>query len=419
MKKSLSVFLAALMLLFSLVPAFAADGDVTEPGDTTETGTTYNVTFTPPSAAFAGGYIFAKTVNGEVQYEEDEDGIYVFFEERYMLLSNIYPQYHDRVPPERYSPVEWKGTEKVAEGETVSFKVITSEEYNVHTASVFINGTPATLNARDEYTVYVDKDLTIKVAEYDSNNQPALLKNHYNVKLTSGDGYKVKTLKNENYNVVYYGGEFYFRVKIDSDYSASGMTVSVQRGSNDLSEFIGEDFDALGTIMGTNEVLTSYGIDEDNCRLYKIENITTDCKVIVSGVQESDSVGIMATLKRILRLILNLLGIKLDILDSLTAVYTVTIDAGSADGVTYDVIRSSSDELTPTEFEVMSGDGITIVVTKKDINQNVNVFWDPGNELGTYQTNWVLDYNTITGEITYSAIYNIDNITADTHIVIA
>lgn len=418
MKKTLSVFLAVLMLLFTMVPAFAADGDdvTAEP----ESGSTYNVTFIAPSREFEGGYLYAKTVDGEVQYEEDPDGIYVFFDNRYMLPSNVMPNYQDQIPPERYSPVEWKETETVAEGETVAFKIVTSEKYNVHTATVFINGEPAKLNAQDEYTVYVDRDLVISVAEYDKNGQPALLRNHFNVKLTSGDGYKVKTLKNQNYNVVYYGDSFDFRIKIDSDYSAAGMSVSVQRGkNNDLSELLGEDFDMIGNLMGQNETLTSYGIDEDGCRLYRIENITTDCKIIVSGVQEKATVGIMAMLKRILRLILDFIGIKLDFLDSITAVYEVSIDAAQADGVTYNVIRSSSDDLTPSVFQVTAGEGITIVVTKKDPNQDVNVIWTPGNELGTYITNWVLDYNTVTGEVSYSAVYNIDNISADTRIVIS
>lgn len=418
MKKTLSVFLSALMILFTMVPVFAANGDETaaEP----YSGTTYNVSFVAPSSEFAGGYRYVKSVDGEIQYVEDPNGEYCFYDNRYMLPSNVLPNYRDEIPPERYSPVECENG-AVAEGETVAFKILTSEKYNVYTAAVFINGERAVLNAQDEYTVYVDRDITVRVAEYDDNGQPALLRNHYNVKLTSGDGYKLKTLKNENYEVTYYGDSFRFRIDISDGYSAAGIKVSVQRGQAVLGGFLDEeDSDMLVGIMGGTETLTSYGVDEDGCRLYEIQNITTDCRVIVSGVQEEANVGIFAMLKRILRLILDFLGIKIDALDSITAVYEVSIDASEADGVTYEVIRSSEDEISPSNFMVTNGEGITLVVTKKDPDQNVNVAWIPGNELGTaYQTNWILDYNTITGEVTYSAIYNIDNISENIQIIIS
>ncbi len=415
MKKALSIFLAVLMVMMCAVPAFAAEGETTDDTDGT---VMHTVVFQAPSFEFEGGYLYAKTVNGEIQYEADPEGDYVFFDGRYMLPSNIV--HEEDIPDERFSPIEYEGNIEVAEGETIAFRIVTSEKYNVYTAAVFINGQPAKTNAFDEYTVYVDRDLVINVAEYDENGQEALLRNHYNVKLTSGDGYKVMTLKGANYNVVYYGDSFEFRVKISKGYSASGIKVSVQRGTSALGGFLDEeDTDMLVGIIGGSEPLASYGIDEDGCRLYRIENITTDCKIIVSGVQEESSVGIMAFLKRILRLILDLIGIKLDFLDSITAYYTVNIDASQADGVTYEVIRSSSDELTPSEFNITSGEGITIVVTKKDFTQDVNVMWTPGNELGTYQTNWLVDYNTITGEVSYVAVYNIDNIEADTQIIIS
>ena len=419
MKKTLSVFLSMILAFMCVVPAFAADGeDVTEPP--AESTKKYSVSFRAPSPEFKGGYLYAKTIDGEIQYEEDPDGIYVFYDNRYMTMDNIFPEFWHEVGPERYSPVQYEGTIEVNEGETVAFRIVTSPEYNVATAAVFINDQLASFNAKDEYAVYVDRDLNIEVAEYDEQTgKPAILKNHFNVKLTSGDGYKVKTLKGENYNVVYYGGEFYFRVQILKGYTASGIKVTVQRGNNDLGEYLGEEFDAIGNLMGQNEELKSYGIDEDGCRLYKIENITKDCKVIVSGVQDESTAGVMGIIKRILRLILDFLGIKLDILDSFTDYHTVTVDAAQADGVTYEILRSSSDELSPNEFTVTSGEGITIVVTKKDPLQDVNVIWTPGNEMGTYKTNWVLDYNTVTGEVTYSAVYNIDAISEDMQIVIS
>lgn len=425
MKKTLSIFLAVLMAFTCILPVFAAEGNEALPVEETETEsgdstTKYNISFQAPSIAFEGGYKYVQTVNGEYQFKEDPNGEYCFFDGRYMLPSNVYENYWDQIPPERYSPIEYSGNIEVNEGETLTFKVMTSEKYNVLTAVVFINGEPAAINSHHEYAVYVDRDLLISVGEYDENGNEALLRNHFNVKLTSGDGYKVKTLKNQNYEVTYYGESFDFRIKIDSGYSAAGIKVSVQRGSSGLGGFLDEeDSDMLAGIMGNAEVLTSYGIDEDGCRLYRIDNITTDCKVIVSGVQEEANVGVFAFLKRILRLLLDIFGIKLDLLDSITAYYTVTIDAAEADGVTYEVIRSSADELSPSEFTVTSGEGITIIVTKKDAKQDVNVSWTPGNEFGNYQTNWILDYNTITGEVSYVAVYSIDNITADTTIIIS
>lgn len=413
MKKTISVLLAVLMLAFTFVPAFAAETTENE-----ESATTYNVTFQAPVQLEDDAFIYVKSVNGEVQYVPDENGDYVFFDGRYMLPSNIV--HPEDIPDERFSPVQYQGTVSVKAGETVVFKVMTSEKYNVYTASVFINGKLAALNAQDDYTVYVDRDLVIKVAEYDENGNEALLRNHFNVKLTSGDGYKVKTLKNQNYEVTYYGDSFEFRVQVSKGYSAAGMKVSVQRGQAALGGFLDEeDSDMLIGIMGGTEPLTSYGVDEDGCRLYRIENVTTDCKVVISGVQEESSVGIMAMLKRILRLILDFLGIKLDFLDSFTAVYEINIDASQADGITYQVIRSEEEELTPSLFKVTAGEGVTIIITKKDPDQAVNVMWTPGNETGKYETPWLVDYNTLTGEVSYVAVYNIDNISADTKVVIS
>ena len=423
MKKALSIFLAVFMTFACMLPAFAAETAATEPAGDEETTETFNIFFRAPSADFADGYVFAKCVDGVIQYEPDPDGDYVFFDGRYMLPSNIV--HEEDIPDERFSPIGYDGNVEVAAGETISFRVVTSEKYNVYTAVVYArdvfaqNEKPVAMNAQDEYAVYVDRDLEIFVAEYDEDGKPALLRNHYNVKLTSGDGYKVKTLKGENYQVVYYGDEFSFRVKVDSGYSAAGIKVSVQRGQSGLGGFLDEeDSDMIVGIMGGTETLTSYGVDEDGCRLYTIKNITTDCRVIVSGLQEESNVGIMAFLKRILRLIIDLLGIKLDILDSLTAYYTVNIDATEADGVTYEVIRSSSDEAAPSQFNVTSGDGITLLVTKKDPMQEVKVTWVPGNELATYETQWLVDYDTMTGEVSYVAVYNIDNITSDLQIII-
>lgn len=413
MKKTISVILSVLFVFMTLVPAFAAEGDTAGAGTQN-----FNVTFTAPSKDFEGGYMFVKTVNGEIQYVPDAEGEYVFFNGRYMLPSNIINP--EDVPEERFSVVEWDDFNEVAEGETVSFKVVTSEKYNVLTAVVFINGAPTQQNALDEYTVYVDRDINISVGEYDENGQPALLRNHFNVKLTSGDEYKVLTLKDEYYHVTYYGDSFRFRVKVNSGYSAAGMKVMVQRGKGILNGLLDdEDLDSITGLIGGAETLTSYGVDEDGCRLYEIENITTDCKVIVSGVQKEGNVGILSMLKRILRLILDFLGIHLDFVDDITAYYNVKVDGAQApDGVTYQVIRSTTTDAAPSEFTVTGGDGISIIVTKDSIDREVTVMWTPGNETGTYQTEWIPSYDHITGKTSYSAIYNVDNITADTVVTI-
>jgi len=413
MKKTISVILSVLFVFMTLVPAFAAEGDTAGAGTQN-----FNVTFTAPSKDFEGGYMFVKTVNGEIQYVPDAEGEYVFFNGRYMLPSNIIDP--EDVPEERFSVVEWDDFNEVAEGETVSFKVVTSEKYNVLTAVVFINGAPTQQNALDEYTVYVDRDINISVGEYDENGQPALLRNHFNVKLTSGDEYKVLTLKNEYYHVTYYGDSFRFRVKVNSGYSAAGMKVMVQRGKGILNGLLDdEDLDSITGLIGGAETLTSYGVDEDGCRLYEIENITTDCKVIVSGVQKEGNVGILSMLKRIIRLILDFLGIHLDFIEDITAYYNVKVDGAQApDGVTYQVIRSTTTDAAPSEFTVTGGDGISIIVTKDSIDREVTVMWTPGNETGTYQTEWIPSYDHITGKTSYSAIYNVDNISADTVVTI-
>lgn len=410
MKKVISVFLSILCVFMTLAPAFAAEGEAN--------AQKFNVTFTAPSKDFEGGYMFAKTVDGEIQYVSDENGDYVFFNGRYMLPSNIIDQ--TQVPEERFSIVQWDDFNEIEEGETVAFKVITSEKYNVLTAVVFINGTPTTQNALDEYTVYVDRDINISVGEYDENGQPALLRNHFNVKLTSGDEYKVLTLKNEYYHVTYYGDSFRFRVKVKSGYSAAGMKVMVQRGPGILNGLLDdEDLDSITGLIGGAEVLNSYGVDEDGCRLYQIDNITTDCRIIVSGIQEEGNVGLLAMFKRILRLILDFLGIKLDFIEDITAYYNVKVDGAQApDGVTYQVIRSTTTDPAPSEFTVGSGDGISIIVTKSSAAQDVKVIWTPGNETGTYQTEWIPSYDHLTGKTTYSAIYNVDNISADTVVTI-
>ncbi len=424
MKKAISIFLSILCVFMTLVPAFAAEGDTegTEGNEGTEEVIYHNVTFTPPTPGgeYDNAYIYVKSINGVPQFVPDENGLYCIYKNMYIRYDELISEYQEEVTEERFSPVLWEGTVKVADGDTISFKVVTSKKYNASTAVVRVNEVPVSRNAQDEYAIAVNGDINIRVVEK-AGSEEILLRNHYNVKLTSGDGYKVLTLKDEYYHVSYYGDYFDFRVKVLSGYSAAGIKVSVQRGPGILSGLLDEeDMDSITGLIGGAETLTSYGVDADGCRLYRIENITDDCRIIVSGVQEESSVGIMAIFKRIIRLILDFLGIKLDFVDSLTAYHTVTIDGAQApDGVTYKVIRSTSDDVTPSEFNVTGGDGISLVVTKKSLNQTVNVFWTPGNEVGVYQTEWKPAYNNITGETTYSAVFNIDNISADTTVVIS
>lgn len=420
MKKLISILLSILCVFMSLAPAFAAD-EVNNGTDGAEEVVYHNVEFVaaPTTGDYENAYIYVKTINGVPQFVPDENGIYCAFKGTYAIYDELMPQYQEKVTDERFSPVLWQGVNQVAEGETVSFKVITSTKFNVLTVSLRINGVPVSLNAQDEYAVSVQDDLRISVVE-EVDGQPVLLRNHYNVKLTSDEGYKLLTLKNDNYRVIYYGDSFDFRLKVLSGYTAAGATVSVQRGPGILEGLLEEeDSDMILGIIGGSETLTSYGVDEDGCRLYRIDNITSDCKIIVSGIDEEANAGIMAMFKRIIRFILNIFGIEIGFLDSLTAYYNVTIDGAQApDGVTYQVIRSTSDDITPDEFNVGSGDGVTVIVTKKSMDQVVNVTWTPGNELGTYKTDWKGSYNKMTGETTYSAVYNIDNITADTVISI-
>ncbi len=420
MKKTLSVLLAVLFAFMSIVPAFATETENETETPETENVTLYNVTFYGPEQLEQDAYKFVKTKNGEIEFVEDPAGIYCIYNEEFYVYDKLIPQYQAKASEERYSVVEWDPVSKVAEGETVSFKILTSDKYNVLTAVVIINGEVAKTNAYGEYTVYVDRDISVSVMEYNENGE-VLLRNHFNVKLTTGDGYKTMTLKDKNYRVVYYGESFYFRVKILSGYSAAGIKVSVQRGPGMLDGILDEDDDdLLGGLLGNNEILTSYGVDEDGCRLYRIDNITTDCKIIVDGLQEESNVGIMAMFKRIIRLILDFLGIKLDILESITAYYTVKIDAAQLpEDVTYEVVRSTNEDYTPSEFTVTTGDGISIVVTKTNPDTEINVMWTPGNELGTYETEWHAKLNSVTGKVTYTAVYNIDNISADTTIVLS
>ena len=422
MKRTLSVFLASLLVALMLVPAFAADGTV-------------NVTFNGPSSNYEGAYAYYQSVNGEfTSFVEDPEGGYGYYsvDGCYYFLDDLTAKsrevFDNAAPgsPEsvRYSPAQCENG-AVEAGSTVSFRVITNEVYDINTVSVMCNGDLLPQNANGEYAVTADRDLVFSVVERDENNQPILLKNHYTVTLGSGDGFAAKPLKDANNKVVYYGEDYEFRVKITKGYNGDNMKVQVIRGSNLLSEYIGEEADMLSTVTGEAESLSSTGVDADGYRTYKITNITSNCKVTISGVNKDSSSGILAMLKRILRLLLSMLGLNLDSLfgeeNNPLAAYTVSLDPSiNSAGVSYKITPefTYSNTSGKWETEVLKGEGVTLVVTKANPDQNVRVVWNPGNETGTYTVNWQAYYDLATQKTTYSAVYYIDNISADTTITI-
>lgn len=421
MKKSISVFLAMLLIALSVAPAFAAGG-------------THSIRFTQPSTEFAGAYHFVKSVNGEfTDFVEDPDGGYGFYsvDENYYYIDNLTDEsrkvFDNAAPgsPEsvRYSPADYENG-SVDDGVTVTFRVITSEMYDENSVAVLCNGDVVQKNSYGEFAVVADRDLVFSVQERDENNAPVLLKNHFIITLTSGDGYSAKPLRNTNNKAVYYGEDYEFRVKITKGYNGDNMKVKVVRGSSFLSEYLGEEADALAGIMGEAESLSSTGVDPDGYRTYKIKNVTTDCKVLISGVNKDSSSGVLAMLKRILRLLLGLLGINLDSLlgeeNNPLAAYTVSLNANiTAGGVTYQTNPAFkyNNDTGKYEAEVLNGECITVIVTKQSENQNVSVTWEPkGEDAGDYSVNWQSYYDFNTQKTTWSAVWYVDNISANTTI---
>ncbi|MBQ6421509.1 MAG: hypothetical protein IJK02_10585 [Clostridia bacterium] len=406
MKKALSVFLSILMVGFMFVPAFAA-------------GATQTVTFTPPSADIeADAYVFAKTVNGQVTYHRDDNGSYIYYEETFMPLDNIFERFQSNFT-EFYSPDTYTGSVQIEKGKVLTFKVMTSEKYNAATASVYINGTPATMNSQGEYSVLVDKNLTVSVREKDTAGNALLLRNFFNVKLTSGEGYSCRPLKGENYGVTYYGDDFRFRIKIGSGYSTSTMKVMVQRGANTLGEFLGEDADMLTSVMidrnpSLGEVLTPDGVDADGCQTYTVKNVTQDCKIIVSGVRTQKSSQILYFLKRILKFILDALGIEATFLGSMTNYYKINVsDTATVEHETI-MMTGTDDEFFMEEFNAMAGESINITLKSYDKSvmsqDRIKVSWDPGNTNGEYVSNWKASFEKYTGRVIYTATYQITNV---------
>ena len=454
MKKTLSVFLAVLLLAVTAAPAFAAGGG-------------YTVEFVQPSSTLEtvdgnAPYCFVKSENGIPAYGLVENGAYVFFNNKVTAYSNIFePEQYDFT--EFYGPMVYSGAydadaaagtktqagplypigsvAQFEEGEIVSFFVLTNEVYNAASAMVYVNGEFLEPETNGEYRVYVDRDLQIAVKEDDGAGNMLLQRNMFTVKLPSGDGYSARPLEGQNYALVPYGGSFTFRVKITKGYTDAGMTVKYTSGSMGLEKLLGEDVSGIIGMLPAGELteeaglsivnLSSTGVDSNGYRIYTIDNITADCSVAVSGVREESSSGLLATLKRILRLILDFFGIKLDILGSITDIFDVTVNSSDSERITYAVTSGASEsEISPSAFNVCSGDSVTIEVstTWAECDKHVNVSWtytdEEGNAIktvngGSYNSEWQIRRNPATGAIYYTRIFVIDNITSDVVISIS
>ena len=417
MKKAISVALAVLMTALLFIPAFAAG---------------YTVTFVGPSAAYQNetdndgnalgdAYKFVKPAdpNNEgagMLFEEDENGEFVYYDDRYMTLDNIYEQYWDRVPPERYSPVTYAATESFSSGDVLVFFVLTSRKYNGATVTVLVNDVKLTPSSSGAYREVENKNMTIKVLETSATGGAALERNHYNVKMISGDGYNVKPALGETYHYTFFGDDFNFRIKLKKDYSASGMKVCVVRGVDLEHDELG-DFDSLGNILGRNEELKSTGVDAEGCRTYTLKNVTSDCKIIVSGVREEKKADVLTWIKRIIRMILQFFGVEIEELDGILNECNVTIN-NTAPGVVCKVLTTVETATSDNSFTITGGSGITFQLTKTDPDQVVNVTWTGMNDAG-YNPTWTAKVDNETGRTIYTAIYNVDNIKEDTVITIS
>lgn len=473
MKKSLSVFLAILMLALTAVPAFAEG----EAGQVT-------VTFQGPTAsAFpADAYTFVQAVdpaNPLSAYEQDDPGKYLYYngvltafadipaadreaaiagsafynadgtednvsgeyirmnDTRVELFSNIvfeedrleylYAVLEDQTDTHFWKPKKLESG-SFENGSVIEFDVRTSEAYDVSTATVYVNDELISKNQNGVYAVIADRDLTIRVKDCDpATGEKFLLRNHFVMTLTSGEGYSVKPLKNETSKAVFYGDDYTFRVKITKGFTGSGMKVIAQRGRSDLSELLGEEADFISVIGAGNEaldgivnaeVLSSVGVDEDGFRMYKVKNVTSDCRIIVSGVQKESQSGIMSFLRRILKFLLDLLGLG-DKLPSLTTTYDVTYETSDLPAeVTAELSYGKNTYTDNKKFAVMQGDSVTVKLTSTVAPDLAMVTWT-GKDANYANPVWTSHYNRYTGITTYTAEYYIDNITADITITAA
>lgn len=440
MKKLLCVLLALMMTVFACVPAAASDllvstlpaADLADDGEGE-----FTLTFKQPSEEYKEGYYFATSNDGDYTYILEDDPVkladpqwlyendYLYDEknDRYVLAKDVYATYFPENPV-YYTVEKMPETMTVAAGEIVTFKVKTSPKYNQTTVVVRANGVNVQPNVKGEYSVLVNQDLVVNVVERNAANEEVLLRSHFFVYLPKGDEgeYRCRTLENTNYTVVYYGDSFDFRLVLAEDTVVNNLAVTVTRGSNTLADELGFDPGSfLGQLgIGSAETLTSYGTDASGARLYRVENVTTDVTINVSGVKTQESASLMETIMRVLRLILNFLGINLPFLQDMNVTHAVTIKNDS-NALDYTVLQGATqDELYGNVYNVGDGDNISLVVYKYAADQNVTVTWAPGNEVGgNYASEWISDYDQTTDTPYYYAIFNIDNITEDTVVTIS
>ncbi len=455
MKKVMCLLLCLLMSLSICAPAAALDiADVAE--DTLAPYTmpvstlsddgesmVYTVTFVQPTVNeefgdyYKDGYWFTTSNNGNFNFILEEDPIrladeqwlyendYLYDEknDRYILAKDVYDSYFPENPV-YYTVEKMPGVMEATEGEIVTFKVLTSPKFNQTTVVVRANGVNITPNVKGEYSVYVNQDIVVNVVERNAANEEVLLRSHFFVYLPKGeDGeYRCRTLENTNYTVVYYGDSFDFRLVLAENTVVNNLKITVTRGSSTLADELGFDPGALlGQIgIGSPEVITSYGTDATGSRLYRVENVTTDISLNVSGVKTKESSDTMNLILRILRMILNFLGINLPFLQDMNQTFDVTI-RNDSNALDYTVMQGASqDEVLGNVYKVGSGDNMTLIVYKYSVDQNVTVTWTPGNEVGgNYSSEWMTDYDPNTDTQYYYAIYNIDNITEDTVVTIS
>lgn len=431
MKKTISVFLAVLLTLFCMAPAFAADGS-------------HTVNFSLPGAGVGeGAYSFVKC-GGDGNFAEyaeapelygSETAGYVYYlseEERqgdpateeggdyYLYAGIIFDDDKALFDGTRYLPVCYNATETVEDGEQVIFRVVTNEVYDASSVVIEVGGQKLEPRPGGEYAVTVTGDITISVRE------DVLLRNHFTVALTSGDGYSVKTLKNENNRYAYYGDSFNFRVRVSKGFTANDMKVTAVKTGNDLSELFGEEFDAVIGLIDPDatQQLNCIGQDDEGCYLYRLDNIDANMKILVSGVKEESQSGILAILKRILRFILHAFGINTDNIPFLNDLVgeekRVYVNKDLKSSIKCELSMSAdtkplTDEEGKSYYPVLTNEGVMITLTTKDPEHavNITVVRDDPTASGTKALDWTAKFNKYTAETTWTATYFVSSITED------
>ncbi|MBQ7688911.1 MAG: hypothetical protein IJT27_06810 [Clostridia bacterium] len=418
MKKLISVSLSVLMIALLFVPAFGAGGG--------------SVTFVGPSAAFrneldsAGNFIgdaycFAKPVdpwrtNLGAQFEEDPLGDYVFYNESsYVTKWDIHPYYWEELAAaQRYSPVTYAcGTPVTEDGEELVFFVLTSGKYNSATMTVLADNTVLQPDIDGAYHVSLDRDVTVRVVETTDDSHSGLDRSRFTVKMLSGEGYNLRPMKGQTYKYVKFDDDFEFRIQVKKNYTASAIKVSVIRNV-DLNSGAA-DMDGLVNFLGGYEELKSTGVDEDGYRVYKVKNVQSDCRIIVSGVRENKSAHILSVFKEILRMIMNFLGIRITELEDFVGDYHVTVE-NTADDVLCAILAAVELDEENT-FAVTAGSGLSFQLTKLDRDQDVKVWIykadaEPTDE-NLYDLTWVATRDEANARTIYTAICYLDNVKSD------